>query len=379
VVGIPRRSRSYPLWLVAAPVLLAGPDGAWGNAGPSWHEGDPVGEPAPSLASVFIERETLSIDLRPLARGGRALVEAAYLLRNDGEGRTLDLVFLAAALAGSGGAVRLDDRPVPRGVATPPGPLPESWRPPATTPAIGGSTRLDYLVQSSGVIPLTPTLPPGRHLLSVRYEAAPSGQATGAKVSWQLGYILAPARLWAGFGGLDATVRLPSGWEAASDPPLSRRGDRLVGSWDRLPADALALTVRRPSRWALAGLLALGIALLGLALCRRLSFRIGRRLGRHGRSIFWMLPLPVVLGLMLPPTALVPLGLEHDGIGPPWRGNTTGVDFGYGPAVLALLALVVAVPAGLAAVLLVSLRAASRGARQGRIEHASHEGNPGGR
>jgi hypothetical protein len=85
-----------------------------------------------------------------------------------------------------------------------------------------------------------------------------------------------------------------------------------------------------------------------------------------------------VLGLVLPPAALVPLGLEHDAIGPPWRGNTTGVDFGYGPAVLALLALVVTVPAGLATVLLVSLRVASEGAFQGRNEHTSREGNPGG-
>jgi hypothetical protein len=379
VASFPRRFRSSPLMFVAALGLLAGPDGAWGNAGPSWTEGDPVGEPAPSLELVFIERETLSIDLRPLGRGDRALVEAAYLLRNDGPERTLDLVFLAAALAGSGGAVWLDDRPVPRGVASPPGPLPESWRPPATTPAIGTPTRLDYRVQSSGVIALAPTLPPGRHLLRVRYEAEASGQATGAKVSWQLGYILAPARLWAGFGGLDATVRLPSGWEAASDPPLSRRGDRLVGSWDRLPADALALTVRRPSRRALAGLLALVIVLLGLALCRRLGLRIGLWLGRRRRSIAWMLPLSVVLGLVLPLAALVPLGLEHDGIGPPWRGNTTGVDFGYGPTVLALLALVVAVPAGLAMVLLVSLRAAREGARQGRIEQASQKGDGGDR
>jgi len=33
---------------------------------------------------------------------------------------------------------------------------------------------------------------------------------------WQLGYVLAPAREWGGFGRLDVRVELPRGWEAAA-------------------------------------------------------------------------------------------------------------------------------------------------------------------
>ena len=55
--------------------------------------------------------------------------------------------------------------------------------------------------------------------------------------------MLAPARAWDGFGGLDVTVHLPACWAAASRPELARVGDELRGSFDAVPADALALTV----------------------------------------------------------------------------------------------------------------------------------------
>jgi hypothetical protein len=46
--------------------------------------------------------------------------------------------------------------------------------------------------------------------------------------------------------GLDVTVELPPGWEAAVTPELSRVGDRLSGSLAAGSADALALTLRAP-------------------------------------------------------------------------------------------------------------------------------------
>jgi hypothetical protein len=65
-------------------------------------------------------------------------------------------------------------------------------------------------------------------------------------VTWQLPYILAPAREWASFGGLDVTVYLPETWQAASKPSLEREDNVLRGSFAHVPADCLALAVRAP-------------------------------------------------------------------------------------------------------------------------------------
>jgi uncharacterized iron-regulated membrane protein len=62
----------------------------------------------------------------------------------------------------------------------------------------------------------------------------------------QFAYILAPARSWAGFGGLDVTVHVPDDWSVASRPALQREGALLNGSFNDVPADAIALTLRPP-------------------------------------------------------------------------------------------------------------------------------------
>ena len=60
--------------------------------------------------------------------------------------------------------------------------------------------------------------------------------------------MLASARACDGCGGLDVTVLLPACWAAASRPELARvsdalSGDELRGSFDAVPANALALIV----------------------------------------------------------------------------------------------------------------------------------------
>src|SRR5437016_12238612 len=80
------------------------------NVGPPSSGGQLVGEPA-GLRDVHITRETLTIDLRPLADGRRALVEAVYQIDNRGPERTLDLLFINGTPA-TAFDVRLDDRPV---------------------------------------------------------------------------------------------------------------------------------------------------------------------------------------------------------------------------------------------------------------------------
>ena len=122
-------------------VLLLPLATGWGNmAAPpdpaTVRHGSRVGEPAGGVRDVTIERETLHIDLRPLADAKPARVDATYRLRNDGPARTLDLLFVANGLANGGGSVAVDGRPVAAAPGQPAATLPASWRAPESTPAL---------------------------------------------------------------------------------------------------------------------------------------------------------------------------------------------------------------------------------------------------
>ena len=313
----PRRSTLPTLRETAAVLvlLLLAPASARGNmaepreTGPAF-AGRVAGEPAGGLRSVLVERERLRIDLRPLAReDGLAEVEAVYRLRNDGPARDLELVFVADGLAAGEHGVWLDGRPVPAAPG-PAGALPAGWRAPASTPAPEGGGALPYETQGAGALRFRLALPPGRHEVRVRYPAAASAYAVAGELTAyrQLAYVLAPARDWGGFGGLDVRVELPRGWRAAARPALRRDGDALAGAWDRVPADALAVTVRPPDParglyWGGYGLLALA----GLCLLWRAGRPMGRALARRGRRSGWAL-LPA-LGLAFAWGVAVVVGL----------------------------------------------------------------------
>ncbi len=111
--------------------------------------------------------------------------------------------------------------------------------------------------------------------MTTRYRAFPtknSGNAEdAAPVWWQLAFVLSPARQWKGFGELDLTVTVPSGWQAAVRPNLTRRGDVLTGHFSGIPGDSIGLTTRMPLPpdwrtmawdWGMLGVLILS-ALLG--------------------------------------------------------------------------------------------------------------------
>jgi hypothetical protein len=252
--------------------------------------GDALGEPAGGLRSVFVEHETLRMDLRPLADGKPAVVEATYRTRNDGAARTLRLLFVADGLRGAG-EVWLDGRPVPSRRVSP-GPLPASWRAPGETPALDSGT-LAYEAKHAGALAFQLPLAAGRHAIRVRYPAQASVfQTSGLMPVWQLGYVLAPAREWGGFGRLDVRVELPRGWSAAASPSLRREGDALVGSWRGIPADALALSAQAPApragwRYALWA----AFCAAGLWLCVRGGRWAGTALGQRGRGAAWALPV----------------------------------------------------------------------------------------
>lgn len=335
----PRVSRFVSGALIVAFTLSSFASVARANAAmpmPESRPGERVGEIYGAPSSVHIEREELTLDLRPLARLRPAIVEAVYHLRNDGEGREIELHFVAAALAPGGGAggwiwrgsrwvrddeassqtesgVWLDDRRIETVEASEAKrDFPKEWSPPATTPALEGVKSLPYETTGEGALTFVIDLAPGRHVLRVRYEARPSAHsdAKTTAVNWQLGYVLAPARKWESFGGLDAKILVPEGWRAASDPAMRREGDSLVASWGSLPSDSLAVTVQTDERtitdarsyWVT--LLVSGSILTVLAVLA--GVRMGVWFARRGRTSAWTLLLtPLVAAALVGASALI--------------------------------------------------------------------------
>ena len=278
------------------------------NAGPPYYtDGQVAAEPS-GLEGIAIAHETLDIDMRRLHPNPRKRygetdspeirnpidVSVAYSITNRGPAREVALIFASGAPNTAGFSVMLDGQPVaaqPAISVT----LPAEWMPPATAPGLDG-TDLNYLGPPNsnkgwGHYPstsarsvtstyaFTVTIPTGDSTLAVQYRAEPqqyrSGGYTDNLNSYQFAYVLAPARAWDGFGGLDVTVRLPVCWLAASRPGLARVGDELRGSFDSIPADALALTVA-PCDWSRPGVtlcspagLILPLGALGIVLYRR--------------------------------------------------------------------------------------------------------------
>lgn len=342
----------FPGWLLSVALLLGVlfmPATASANMANPRQPGDPLGEPTGGLESVTIEHETLLIDLRPLADDDPAAVSATYNVRNDGSGRVLHLEFIATGLVEKGAGVWLDNQPVPADLSTA-GALPASWQPPKTTPGIGGGT-LGYGVRRNGTLTFDLTLTPGPHRILVHYLArATSYSGDSPARYWQLGYVLAPARSWAHFGGLDARVQVPPGWRAASDPALTRNGDELDGSFNNVPSDALALTVQAPfSPSPFADAVAPAAWIVCLAIAIGLGTVAGRWLSRRRRSVAWTIPLAIVVAVL---SAIVVVAATD------WNPSTSAVpdsqiawtyDYGrgfvgVGVALLAFVATLVVTP-----------------------------------
>ncbi len=122
-------------------LLLAWP--ALANVGPPSRGGQIVAEPT-GLKDVAITRETLTIDLSPLAEAKPGFVEAIYNLDNRGPRRRLDLVFASGSKFMSGFQVWLGDQASPSQPAKQLE-VPKSWQPPSHTPGINDGKALDYL------------------------------------------------------------------------------------------------------------------------------------------------------------------------------------------------------------------------------------------
>ncbi len=301
-----RLNRIWPFILVSI-AMLSGvflPSVAQANMGPPWAGGQLVAEPT-GLEKVAIAHETLRIDLRPLQDAQPVFVEAIYRIDNQGPQQKLDLVFATGVNKINAFQVWLNDQ----AIASQPAPaetLPASWQPPKQTPSLDNTSALDYYpdyaTPQASALAFTLVLPPGAQTIKVRYAAEAMWRHSDDPTDyWQFAYILAPARAWAKFGGLDATITLPSGWRAAATPQFARQGDQLQASFANLPADAIALTVQAPVSWLYFVLtyFSLGLLMLvgvgGAILC----WRTGRALGRQQATVWRGVLLPLLWGIML--------------------------------------------------------------------------------
>lgn len=233
--------------LVMLLALMGSAGSAHANMAKGWEGGDRAGEPV-GIADITITREELVIDMRPLVdRSALAKVSATYHLDNRGADKQLDLVFAMGSRANAF-RVTLDGTEITSTLPSD-APLPESWQPPKTTPGLDGGEHEYGLANPPLSVAFRIVIPAGRHDVAVTYSAQPVQFGDGSVLAYQFGYVLSPARMWAGFGGLDLTVHVPKDWRIAVTPALEREGDTLRGSFPGVPADAVALTVQMPTRW----------------------------------------------------------------------------------------------------------------------------------
>jgi hypothetical protein len=339
-------------------VLVALTATASANVARAVFPGTPAGEPN-GLRDIAIAREELVIDLHALADGPFGHVHATYHLVNRGAEQREPLVFVSGTHdeRAAGITVQLDGHAVETMPQADQRSLSVAWHPPDTTPDFDGGTRW-YGVDKPTLLGFVATIPAGEHTLEVDADVSPAlDRRSGDVLVWQLAYVLAPARDWGGFGTLDLTVRIPDDWELAITPSI----DAGHATFDKLPADAIALTTRArvgTLHRALAIGLPIGVivaivagiaALIALGRRRRGSIASSGLIAFIG-GLVWGGVLAVTGALAaLAPTFAVPAGQEA----------SHGYAIGFG-VLLAIVAGVVAVPIGFVIVTVAARRGSLR-------------------
>ncbi|KAF0247389.1 MAG: hypothetical protein FD167_3210 [bacterium] len=277
--------------------------------------GNSIGEPMMDLGSVFVEKETLTIDLRELANFQRsqtleftseysprlALVQTLYKIRNDKEPQNITLTFFGDIMSfkPTNTGVWLNEQAINmENFDTTEKELPINWGIPNYTPSVQGSWRIPYrpLIKSPN-IEFKVQIPTGSHTLRVSYFAQPSTYLQGEEtIPWQFVYVLTPARDWVGFTGLDTTIYIPKGWQYASNIKLTSEGEKIIGAWQSLPSNCLSLTVQipRPNFFKL-GILAW---FFGLMLCLSIGILTGKLFRLYKCSLVFAIPISIISGVI---------------------------------------------------------------------------------
>lgn len=265
-------------------ILLTSP--SYANMANPMRGGDRTGEPSGELRKLHIERENLTLDLRPTVGKNPAKIEAHYFIRNDSSERTVDLVFIGVNIEDGNYEVLFDGEPV-RTFVVADSTLPTEWMLPDS---VLNSFDVDRKYKhgktlQNNSLRFTLLISPGKHTITVRYIAALRHNVSRLPViTWYADYILSPAKEWASFGSLHTTVLLPEGWEAESEPGMIRRGDSLVGEWDIIPKDILTVTLHEQISFLLA-FADDGIPILTLLLCVIIIIRFGLKIGKRYSAV----------------------------------------------------------------------------------------------
>jgi hypothetical protein len=236
-------------------MLILGSPSAHGNFGSL--SGGWQAEPA-GLEKVRIVHEQLTVDLRgcdgselEFSRNyfGHNLqpvgkVEALYRLHNSGPEQVVDLVFAAGSLIEKEALrVTIDEEPIT-----------------VQSIVLEKSQRLQLIdrwkinlhnywlpISQETSFSVRVKIPTGNSTLRARFRTLiGNDRSVRPTCSWSFIYLLAPARDWGGFDKLDMKVLIPPGWKATSNLDLEREGDSLLGTFDRIPDDALTLSLQMP-------------------------------------------------------------------------------------------------------------------------------------
>lgn len=205
------------------------------------------------VESIHIVNEVLNIDMRPLFKKRQAEVEVIYDLDNVGTAQELELIFATGSPNVAEFEVWIDDTQIStEALSDYDSQLPESWMPPESTPGLGSRDKLSLIADiPPQAVRFFVDIPQRKSQLTVRYKTfATQNWYDAPVITWQFVYILAPARSWASFGNLSITLDVPPDWEIATAPTLERQSkSRLTGNFDGIPADAIAISTRKPVSW----------------------------------------------------------------------------------------------------------------------------------
>lgn len=222
----------------------------FGNLSGPWKGGQLIVD-VQGVKEITIVRESLRIDLRPLEQGRWIIITATYQIDHPLPPRDLPITFITGANAVQGIRCSLNGKVLAyttRQVEA----MPESWKPPAATPGFVPEEQLLYSQSLTDTqhqwIQFTVPLQTGKQSIEVTYEVEAGAYYSQYHTAryWQTAYILAPARTWKSFGGLDLEVLAPENWQVKSNLGLMNQGQSWTASFDCLPADFIALTTQHP-------------------------------------------------------------------------------------------------------------------------------------
>ena len=215
------------------------------NAGPYRTYSPIVGEPM-GLTNIVITREDLELDFRPLQDFARVKVHATYQLRNQTGAEALRLAFIFGSAEHTNHKITLNGQTLQASLGSDSLEFARKWAPPKSTPGLDSEKPLGFNTGGGKPVLFDVEIPEGMSVLSVSYEEDPAYLFSRPAMYRQFAYILSPAKAWAGFNDLNVRLLIPSGWDAKTNLSLVQDGDALVGQFDSLPDDSIAVTLRPP-------------------------------------------------------------------------------------------------------------------------------------